>query len=257
VALVRLDGWRHNNIMLPVVLLSFNRLALLQRTIDSIHNAIDDAEILILDFGSTWDPLLTYLHTNFNGRIIWESPLQRPRDFSNRISGGLKQLFHINKKLLRRSGGFYAITDPDIEFNETIPRDLLLLTKDLFANHVGKVDTVGPSFMYDDLSNDLWIKMNLDPLTKTVKAQSYDYEWSGGKASLCRLPVIDTTFAIRNWFQVGFVRNSLYSIRLGGPYWIRHLPWYDEYQDLDKCDIYDATANHEISNIRSYTKETT
>ncbi len=213
----------------PIIINNWNRLTMLKQLVDWLQKA-GYKNIIILDNDSSYQPLLKYydettakviyLKKNFGYMALWKS--------------GLYKEFYTD---------FYVYTDPDILPVESCPADFMSHFMQLLINS-NNVEKVGFGLKIDDLPDHydkkkeviLWEKKYWE---KEVKKDVYDAQ-------------IDTTFALYKPYTIGdiWVQNSL---RTGGNYMAKHLPWYEDSKNPDKESIFYANnikkgASHWISN---------
>jgi hypothetical protein len=157
-------------------------------------------EILIIDNGSTYEPLLHWYET-IPHKVIKVGNLGHTAPWSPEV-----------KERIRT--GFYVVTDPDLDLSQTPSDCLLVLARCLAANpRVGKVglgltfDRVTPASPYyahvQTCERGFW-SLPLDP---------GGYRWAP----------VDTTFAMYHKTVVDEYR--ICGVRMDRPYVAEHVPW--------------------------------
>ncbi len=178
-----------------------DRLEALVGLVDWLERA-GNAEIWLLDNGSTYEPLLEYL--------------ARSPHHVRRLDGNL---WHTAPWLcglvpeLNRTDPI-VVTDPDVVPDEECPLDALDYFADVLARHP-EVQKVGFGLRIDDLPARYAHR-------DAVIAWERQYWQDEVAPGLFRAP-IDTTFAMTRP-RVGYVLEP--SLRTGAPYLARHLGWY-------------------------------
>ena len=217
--------------MIPIVVISFNRLHALQRALES-YRRLDRARIVIHDTGSTFPPLLDYLaglqRTGAADVLLHQTAILSERHL-NSVAGT------VARAVRELRAEYYVVTDPDIEIDGACPSDLLDLYAFLLSS-VRDADVVGPMLRIDDLPH-------CYPLRQTVLTRQHDLfwhkaptpvPWRSGQIAFQRA-VIDTTFGMyRASYSFSRMTNGL---RTYAPYWARHLDWY-----LDPDNLTDDQA---------------
>ena len=158
---------------IPIVIISYNRLECLKQLVEYLEQR-DYLNIIILDNGSTYDPLLRYL-TTLSYRV----------EHMNRNYGHLalwKSGFINNLK-----DQYYVLTDPDILPIEECP-DEFMEHFSLLMEQFSEYKKIGFSLKIDDLPDHYPLKNEVLAWEK----QFWDYEFVEG----CYVAPIDTTFAL-------------------------------------------------------------
>lgn len=213
------DNWQN----IPVIINNYNRLECLVILLEWLGKA-GMKKIYIIDNNSSYPPLLEFykktkytvykLDINKGHFSLWETVL-----------------------FTRFSDQYYIYTDPDIIPIDACPLNAVKYFMNILSTHP-EIDKVGFGLKIDDLPD--YFKMKQDVINwekqfwqKRVTANLYD-------------AIIDTTFALYSPGCKGGV--TLKSYRTGGIYTARHLPWYEDSQNLsEESQSYLSTASQSSS----------
>ena len=213
--------------MIPIFIISFERLDALERSIRSYHENIKTPfEIVIMDFGSTFVPTLKYLkNLEHKGiKVYWKETLRNKRRFNFYIDGIIQDYFKDHPK------SNYIVTDPDIVLDNT-DGDILevyaYLLEILPENYI-----VGPMLRIDDLPDHYPLRQEVEfrsweTFYHSQKVNAIQYKGKTVKYVLVR---IDTTFAM-NRAGTHWKRHRM-AARVLSPYAARHLEWYLDPRNL-------------------------
>ncbi len=201
----------------PIVINNFNRLSMLQKLISGLETR-GYTNIFIIDNNSTYAPLLKWyeqckypvymLNRNVGYLSIWET--------------GIYKQF---------TDSYFAYTDSDIEICPECPENFMQYFIELLKKHP-KALKVGFSLKIDDIPEHY---ENKDEVIKWEK-QFWENKIKGENAFFAP---IDTTFAVyRPFFKGGVIDFDLKYIRTDHPYSARHLPWYQDSENLSDEDIF-------------------
>jgi len=213
--------------MIPIFIISYERLDALERSIRSYYENIKTPfEIVIMDFGSTFVPTLKYLkileHKGI--KVYWKEKLSNKRRFNLYVDGIIQDYFKDHPK------SNYVVTDPDIALDNT-DGDIL----EVYAHLLGILPEnyiVGPMLRIDDLPDYYPLKKEVrfggwETFYHSRKVNEIQYKDKPVKYVLVR---IDTTFAMNragtHW------RRHRMAARVFAPYGARHLEWYLDPKDL-------------------------
>jgi hypothetical protein len=168
-------------------------------------------DIHIVDHGSTWEPMLSYLKET-------PHPVHRRGDLSPRALwewDGLASIVGASP---------FLVTDPDVVLDDACPPDWsAALASELTV--VGGRAKVGLGLRLDDLPD--------TPLAASVRAWEapfWDHRLSSGKGF--HAPV-DTTLALYRPLNITPTFALVPAARLDAPYLLRHLPWYGELDEAE------------------------
>lgn len=199
---------------IPVFIISHNRYSFLKRLIDRLES-VEGIDIVIVDNGSKYEPLLEYYKT-LNHQIVY-----------------LENLGHFSPWTadLVPKTGFYAVTDPDVIPCDFVPNNFIRFFIDVlkFNSHLLKI---GFGLRIDNLPDRY--KFKDEVINWESKYWQNLYGIKDG-VELFRAE-IDTTFAVYNSgrFHTGYDESHLkQSLRTGHPYVAEHLPWYEESVSLE------------------------
>lgn len=213
--------------MIPIFIISFERLDALERSIRSYYENIKTPfEIVIMDFGSTFVPTLKYLKIleQKGIKVYWKEKLSNKRRFNVCIDEIIQDYFKDHPK------NNYVITDPDIVL-DNVDGDVL----DVYAHFLGLLPEnfiVGPMLRIDDLPDHYPLKEEVafkgwEAFYHSRKVNVIQYKGKTIKYVLVR---IDTTFAMNragtHW------RRHRMAARVLPPYAARHLEWYLDPKNL-------------------------
>lgn len=208
---------RKNYHSIPIIINNFNRLSTLCNLVEWLKEN-KYSNIIILDNQSTYPPLLDYYKTcdvkvirldkNYGHLALWKS--------------GVYQQFKWN---------YFVYTDSDVLPIEECPNNFLLNFYCVLAKYFS-LKKVGFSIKIDDLPDHF-----------SLKEKVIEYEkkyWINHFHDLGFDAPIDTTFALYKPFtnlRFGEVYTQK-AIRMKPPYTIRHLPWYNNLQNLTSEEIF-------------------
>lgn len=214
---------------IPIIINNRNHLSYLQRLISSLEKR-GYTNIFIIDNDSSYQPLEDYynsipykvfkLNDNIGFCALWDTDLY--------------DAFKDN---------YYVYTDSDMELVDECPNDFLVVIRYLLDKYsVGKV---GLSLLTNDL-----------PEYYVNKQEVISWEGQFQKQVIeelaCRAQV-DTTFALYGPGSFGHA-GMLTSLRSRFPYSARHLPWYENTQELSEEQRYYysnvKTSSHWSSKIQ-------
>ena len=203
---------------IPIIINNRNRLSCLKRLIEALEIR-GYKNIYVIDNASTYPPLIEYYEKEYPYKIF---RLKHNVGHLSLWKTGIIKQFRRN---------FFVYTDPDIVPIEDCPTDFIKVFMDVLEKYPF-VEKVGFGLKIDDL-----------PDTFNKKEEVIRWESQFWKRKLKnKLPLyracIDTTFALyRPWVFSGGNLSSPH-IRLGAPYIARHLPWYNDSNNLDAEEIY-------------------
>jgi hypothetical protein len=222
----------------PVYLIVYNLAYFAKRSVDQLKKYTRN--IHIIDNRSTFPDLLKYydneyeffLHTMENnyGHMVW-----------------LNELYWQFPK-------YFAISDPDLEFNTKLPHNFLNILQTLSNNYkkgkVGFALDISDSHLFFEHDNstgyppiDVWEKQFW---IKTIEHPTYELYNA----------MIDTTFCMINKEFL----NDLDGLRIAGNFTCKHTPWYDgwyktipeqEWEFYKKNNISSSTLKM-ISNMKTH-----
>lgn len=204
-----------NNI--PIYIISFNRLTCLKTSIKSYLKFLKFEDIIILDQGSDYPPLLDYYKelSSLGCEVRYFEKINHASELNK-----LGHYIEIENK--KRHANYYIVTDPDVEFLNT-DSDIL----NIYVSLLNKLEVavVGPMLTIHDIPEQYalreyaWLRHVEQFWRKNPKSISiFD------KQVFYQYAKIDTTFGIYN-VSTSWERG-LSGIRVYNPYEARHLDWY-------------------------------
>lgn len=213
------DKWQN----IPVIINNYNRLGCLVILIKWLEKA-GMKKIYIIDNNSSYKPLLEFykntkytvykLDSNKGHFSLWETVL-----FTK----------------FRRQ--YYIYTDPDVIPADTCPLNAVEYFMTVLSAYK-EIDKVGFGLAINDLPDHFKMKNEVISWEKQF--------WQKPVAPNLYDAMIDTTFALYRPGCKGGV--TLKSYRTGGSYTARHLPWYEDSENLsDESASYVATASQSSS----------
>ena len=217
----------------PVFIVCRDRLAPLQQLVEWLERT-GHTNIVLVDNASTYPPLLEFLEScphhvvslpeNVGHLAVWTKSLQTQ---------------FVSKTL----PGFYVVSDCDVVPDERCPGDVTKRLYSILREHPN-MDKAGLGLKIDDL-----------PDCFQFKREVIDWEsqfWETPLEPDVYDAPIDTTFAL---YRPGTTHHSIFrSIRTGGLYTARHLPWYQNSANLTVEELY--YRQHMSKNIGSWGHET-
>lgn len=198
--------------MIPVYIISYNRLATLRPLVDWLL-CIPECHPVIVDNGSTWPPLVEYLQDLDQH----DFPVYRTDEPSN-IRAAWSQGVILQGQAHRRrwSSSYYAVTDPDFLPGDC-PTDVLERLA-LGLERYPWALRAGVSTRLDDIPDDY-------PRKEEVLAWESRYWQESLDEEFFRAPV-DTGFALYRADQPALPFATAPCIRSRPPYVMRHTSWY-------------------------------
>jgi len=209
--------------MIPIFIISCDRLEALKSSIQSYLDCIKTPfEIVIIDFGTTYEPTLKYLKDleRKKVKVYWEEKVSYKGGLNN-INGIVQDYFK------NHPASNYVVTDPDIAL-DNVDGDILEVYTHLLEK-LPSIIVAGPNLRIDDIP-DFYPKKKdvLDWESQhyrgvyTIKYESKNIRYIGAR--------IDTTFAMNRarhpWHRHRFAARVL------APYAARHLDWYLDPKNL-------------------------
>jgi hypothetical protein len=209
-------SWESTNYKdIPIIINNFNRLSSLSKLIFSLEKR-GYKNINIIDNASTYPPLLEYykilpykifrLEKNTGSKAFWKA--------------GINKLFRDN---------YFVYTDADILPAEDCPDDFLdylrkILTRYKYSSKVG-------------------LGLKIDDLPDCYKSKSSVIEWErrywiAEIEKYLYLAPVDTTFALYRPYASSTANWYIRNIRTGGVYIARHIPWYNDSENLSEEELF-------------------
>ncbi|MBQ6198614.1 MAG: glycosyltransferase family 2 protein [Bacteroidales bacterium] len=209
---------------IPIIINNYNRLDSLKQLIHSLESR-GYANIIILDNASTYPPLLEYYKTipydvvhlggNYGFMALWRTAVYK-----------------------RFKSSFYVYTDPDIVLDKQCPDDFMEFLLSSLKRHPSCLK-IGLGIRIDDLPDCYKDKSH-------VVSWETQY-WQNRVDDYLFIARVDTTFALYRPYCKGGSSPHL-TYRTDFPYVIRHLPWYNDSNNLSDEERYyiahSKTATH-------------
>lgn len=234
--------------MIPIFVISSDRLKALKESIQSYHDCIKTPfEIIIIDFGSSYKPTLRYLRQLENKwgakvKVYWNEKISYKGSL-NLIDGVIQDYFKSH------SASNYVVTDPDIAL-DNVEGDVLEVYA-YFLKRFHKITVVGPMLRIDDIPDHYPLKERL--ISRSLESRYHSrrkltipYKDKNIKYVIAS---IDTTFGMRRAGE-NFWRHR-WGIRILSPYGAKHLEWYLDPKNLTEDQKY--YINHASRRIATWT----
>jgi hypothetical protein len=210
-------------VMIPVYINTFNRLTTTRNLVEQVKR-LGNAQPVVIDNDSDYEPLLDWYESKPCDIVRLKENLGHHAPWTSGIIEG-------------DNADLYVVTDCDIDI-EGVPFDMLSVLESAFRWPLQTPIKSGLALRINDLPT--W-------QTKVIEWESRWWRHRVHKMLDWYRAPIDTTFAL---YQRGTtmrqVRDvaSTPSVRLGGEYQARHMPWYLDGENLDEENAnYFATAN--------------
>ena len=221
---------------IPIIIPNRDRLTFLKILISAMQKR-GYYNIVIIDNASTYEPLFEYYKTEKSLKVI--------RLKENLGHTALDWLFpkYKNKIDIDYKKNWYVYTDPDVVPTDTCSDNFIEIMIEICKQY--GVDKVGPCLKIDDIENQdaiNWGKGFWSSDRKVQLKQSIiDMDSKlfvnkiNGSIELYKAE-IDTTFAVvQPNKSCGYTKNS---IRIGGDFCFKHLPWYYNFAELPEDEQY-------------------
>ena len=215
--------------MIPIFINVFERLTYTRILVERLHELGVDERLVLIDNGSTYEPLRDWLAGCGYPVIRLEENLGPYVGDILRISGELYKYASV------RANEHIAYTDPDVVPCAECPPDFLEVWRTLLDS-TPNIAQVGFALRIDDLPDAYPLKQ------RVIDVESIFWQ-SATNTSTSNMAIyhsaIDTTFAlVRAENSFGFHENSL---RTGPPYWARHMTWYET-----PCTLFDDIDHYRM-----------
>ena len=204
---------------IPVILNSRNRLSYLKQMVDWLKvNPI--VNLIILDSGSTYPPLLDYYKT-LDCRVVMLG-----KNYGHTALYSWGGHYNLNSQ-------YFIYSDPDLMPREDCPKDLIQHLLALKKEHF-LFNKIGVMLETSDIPNYYKHKSEVLRIHKN---------YCHNRFKNCFVSHVDTTFAMydieREAGKAHLKRECLITDR---PYVLRHLPWYVDTNNLSEEDKYYAST---------------
>lgn len=224
---------------IPIIILNRDRLESTKQLVNLLL-ARKYTNIIILDNGSTYPPLLEWYSTCSDIRVFFNVAVdQNHYALHNLLS--IQNEFFVS--LLRDS--WYVFTDSDLILHDSVPDNFI---EDLVAlcTKYDK-DKVGLGIHVDDMHEDLFTDASYWELMKFMKDYENQFTQTGGPYNVTEInsadnpcvlydAPIDTTFAVCRPNSMPIASRNC--IRTGYPYLSKHLPFYYDINSYPVDELY-------------------
>jgi hypothetical protein len=225
-------------VKVPVFIISFNRLACLQKLVAWLESA-ELAEPIIVDNGSTYRPLLDW----FDG-IRGTIPILDFKDNYGPYRIWEQRLFDAHTTPAQP---FYVVTDPDIVPIAECPKDAIPRLVDTWKEL--RCPKVGLSLRLETIPDTLPTGAEIRAWETTLQSESALRSRGAGRLPRCYGSLLDTTFQVNHRDLLPPSYGSP-GIRLAHPYQADHLGYhFDPHHLSDEEKFYWETASHHASTI--------
>lgn len=209
---------------IPIYIICFERVDALKKLVAWLEK-IGMKKIVFLDNDSSYKPLLDY----YKKTPYQVLPLLRNIGHTAPWSLGITRILTPDE--------YYVVTDPDVIPVDDCPEDVIKHFLDIHMRHLG-YQKVGFGLKIDDLPD-------FYPLKKSVVKWEKQFWQTALEPDVYDAP-LDTTFALYKPATYHYFLAP--SIRTGGKYTARHLPWYvNPQQTSDEEEYYRLRANSSIT----------
>jgi len=226
--------------MIPIFIITCDRLEMLKRSLESYRRCIKDPfKIVICDQGSTFKPMIEFVRKLESDGITvfrWKENLNDGRE-KNLPRNDAKIREDMQNYFQNHPKSNYVITDPDI-FLDNVGSDILEVYT-YFLEKIPQINAVGPMLRIDDIPDSYPAKNFLISSSLHVKFNSAKVEniqYKDREIKYVFAP-IHTSFAMyrKETKWGGYSKNA---IRVLAPYSVKHLDWYVDPQKLTEDQEY-------------------
>jgi GT2 family glycosyltransferase len=210
--------------MIPIIINNFNRLTTTRKLVSDLKR-LGYTEIHILDNNSTYPPLLEWYDTE--PCIVY------------RLNDNLQGLSIYNSSYIEdfKEYPWIVYTDSDIELNPDTPPLFIEYLINLAEKY--SINKVGLAIRIDDLPE--------TPFATEYKNWEQKY-WTTSPEPDVYEAHIDTTFCIiKPTLPFDYI-----ALRIAGNLTCRHIPWYNDFDNLDEEEKYFIETSLEVSTYKRY-----
>lgn len=201
---------------IPIIINNRNRLEYLEMLINSLEKK-GYFNIFIIDNNSTYPPLLEFYDNRCSYKVF---RLKRNVGYTALWDTGLIKKFRKN---------YFVYTDSDVVLTDECPDDILQVLLAFLKKYPG-VHKVGPALEISDLP-----RCNKE---RVLKVESKFWEHQISEKPVAYKACIDTTFALHRPWSFKHMGIFYSQIRVGSPYTAKHMPWYEDPENLSKESLY-------------------
>jgi hypothetical protein len=216
---------------IPVIINNRDRLTTTKKLVEDLFS-LGYRDITIIDNGSTYPPLLEWYNV---GRFKYDSYFYPNVHWSENLG----QLAIYNSGLINQFKHYpwIAYTDSDIELNPNTP-----------INFIQVMISISERYGYDKCGLALRID-NLPDTDYANKAREWEGKyWENKIFHNIFIADVDTTFSIIKP-NLPFMYKSL---RVAGELTARHIPWYNDINNLNEEELYYAEHSDNFSTYKRY-----
>ena len=210
----------------PVIINNFNRLSSTRNMYEFLQSR-NFTRITILDNASTYPPLLD-----------WYATLEEQEVVRFQTNIGAHCLFDSGYLQNHVHSEYVVYTDADLELNPAMPDDFLEIMKSMLLKYSEK--KIGLALRIDDVPENCY---------RNCFTGSLEWEkqfWVNEVEKGVYRALVDTTFCLLHQPQ----HHNLPALRIAGNFTARHLPWYQDYSNLNEEEKYFAESASQQSNFR-------
>ncbi len=227
---------------IPIFVITFQRLEVLKKVIESYKIIKTPHKIVISDNASTYRPLIAYLKQleQEGCKVFWN---KKNSPFEN-VAANLKSYL----KNCSRKPRYYCVGDSDVMFAPGTSSNVLEVYK--FLLHKYRVSSVGPMLQINSIPYSYPARAIVMQRHGKIWARRHHHtHFHGKRITFTRFP-IDTSFSLysaRTPFPVTH-RSKLPAIRVHPPYESLHLDWYITADNISEDQrVYASTAKKGVS----------
>jgi len=226
----------------PIVILNRDRLNSTKSLVESLIQR-GYVNIVILDNGSTYDPLLDWYSYQNTCKVFFNKEVDHNHQALHNLLL-IKNEFFTN--LLRDS--WYVLTDSDLALHSSVPSNFINDLINMCIKY--DKDKVGLGIHVDDIHRDLFSNDEYWELMSFMKDYENQFTRNGGPYGVVEIKdqnnpcvlydaPIDTTFAVCKQNSAPIAsRNCL---RTGYPYLSKHMPFYYDISSIPEDELYYLT----------------
>ena len=205
--------------MIPIFIITCDRLEVLKKSMQSYNDCIKTPfEIVIIDFGSTFEPTRDFLrHLQYEGKkVYWMNKITRNFDL-NSINAIVQDYFTTHP------ASNYIVTDPDVAL-DAVDGDILDVYSYLLETMPG-INVVGSAMRIDDIPKHYRNRKRVRARHKNRFWSKVPYSIQYKDKTIRYVPAsIDSTFGMS---RAGTIwRRLKRGILVRHPYSAKHLDWY-------------------------------
>jgi len=221
--------------MIPIFILTYDRLTVLKKSIQSYYDYIKTPfEIVIIDFGSTYEPTLEYLRNleREGIKIHWGERMLRKVDVDRPVQKAVGDYFK------NHPASNYVVTDPDIALDNV--RGNVLEVYACLLEKFPSIPIVGPMMRIDDMPDYYPCKESVINWEVNLNSRGlrnvHHIRYKGKIVKYISHTRLDTTFRMN---RAGTLwKRSKRAFRVLPPYGARHLDWYLDPKNLTQDHKY-------------------